>query len=324
MPKLTPKQIQGELDQDQLWPVYWLYGLETMKIRELLKRIRSAVGANTLSEETLDGTEVSASAILDSAQGLAFGGGPRLTLIRNAHAIKNSDTLAPLLGPKGSKADLPFVTVFLSKDLDGRKKFSKLLTKNAAVVPCEAVPDTDRERWIDYLASRRSLSLPPHVTAQLRSLDPWSLDIIDQELEKYSLALLNQNADESSSVLQGNIGVLGGTELFLEAFFNKNKKQAISLIEHFAFRPEESIPLLGLMAWNVRQLAMLIADRESGARTVKLNPYLADRFRRWSNAWSQDQIATLQSDLTDLDFGLKQTRKHPLGLWANLVHENCA
>ena len=37
MPKLEPKTVQRELDQGQLWPVYWLYGGEAMKARELLK-----------------------------------------------------------------------------------------------------------------------------------------------------------------------------------------------------------------------------------------------------------------------------------------------
>ena len=40
MPKLEPKVIQKELEQGVLWPVYWLYGQERMKSRELFKRIR--------------------------------------------------------------------------------------------------------------------------------------------------------------------------------------------------------------------------------------------------------------------------------------------
>ena len=37
MPKLEAKQVQKELDEGWLWPVYWIYGPEGMKARELLK-----------------------------------------------------------------------------------------------------------------------------------------------------------------------------------------------------------------------------------------------------------------------------------------------
>ena len=89
MPKLEPKQIQKELEQGQLWPVYWLYGQERMKSRELLKRIRrAALGEKpeTFCAETLiEGTEVDAASIVDSAQSPSLGGGLRFIVVRDAH-----------------------------------------------------------------------------------------------------------------------------------------------------------------------------------------------------------------------------------------------
>jgi DNA polymerase III subunit delta len=319
MPKLEPKTIQKELDQGELWPVYWIYGHEAMKARELLKRIRKAVtgqeeAGGSFAEEVFEGGESAAPAIVDSALTCPLGGGTKFVVVKDAHALKDADELAPLLGPRGKKASMPSVCVFLSKDLDGRKKFSKVLTEKAAVVPCEEVAESDREAWISYLAKRRGLAVSPELSSRLAALDPWTLDIVDQELEKFSLSGLSED------VVLGEAGPQGGTEAFLHFFFTRDLARTLERVEAFADRPDESLPLLGLMAWNVRQLASLVAERASGKRGgVKLNPYLAQKLEAWAKNWELDEILALQRKLAELDFDFKQTPLLPLGMWTDLV-----
>ena len=328
MPKLEPKNVQKELDAGQLWPVYWLYGSERMKVRELLKRIRkAAIGEDSQAfwpDTQLEGTEVDAATVVDAVQSPSLGGGLRFVVVRDAHAIKESEALAPLLGPKGKADQMESVVVFISKDLDGRKKFSKVLTEKAAVVPCEEVAESDREAWIGYLSKRRGLELPPGSAAQLATLDPWTLDIIEQELEKYSLALLDESGT-SDVFLAGSLSfsALGGADAFLDAFFARDLKRAMERVESFADQPDEALPLLGLFAWNVRHIALVVSDRQHGTRSAKINPYLAERFNRWAPRWTLDEIERLQSAIAEVDFGFKQTPLLPLGLWSSLVQEFC-
>ncbi|OFZ22032.1 MAG: hypothetical protein A2X94_16410 [Bdellovibrionales bacterium GWB1_55_8] len=327
MPKLEPKIVQRELEQGVLWPVYWLYGHERMKARELLKRIRHTVldgsgGVLGLQEESFDAAETPASTILDSAQSPALGGGTRLLVIREAHSLKNAEELLPLLGPKAKREDLTSVCVFLSKDLDARKRFSKQLIEKAAVVPCDEVPEAEREAWVGYLSKRKGIELGPELVIQLSSLDPWSLDMIEQELEKYSVAL--SSGEQSSAVLQGNAAALaGGADEFLSAFFSRDLATVLRHIELFADKPDEALPLLGLFAWNVRQLALVLTDQREGTRTAKLNPYVAEKIRRWASGWKLDEVLELQTELARLDFQLKQTPLLPLGIWSSLAMRFC-
>lgn len=316
MPKLEPKIIQKELEQGWLWPVYWLHGQERMKSRELLKRIKKTVldssgsgGFEGFGEEILDGNEIDAATVLDAAQSLSLGGGIRLIVVREAHALKEPEVLAALCGPKAKKEDLTSVCVFLSKDLDGRKKFSKILVEKAAVVPCEEVPEAEREAWIGYLAKRRGLDLPSGLLPQMSALDPWSLDIVDQELEKFSLS---QNGDV---ILGGILGPSGGED-FMNAFFARDLKKAMQAVETFADHPDESLPLLGLLGWNVRHLATL--------GSVKLNPFVAERLQAWGRQWKLEEVIQLQSALEELDFALKQQPLLPLGMWGSLVLRFCS
>ena len=335
MPKLEAKTVQKELEQGQLWPVYWIYGQERMKSRELLKRIRAAaLGENpgSFCQEThLEGSETEAASIVDAALSPSLGGGLQFIVVRDAHAVKNSEELGALLGPRAAKSELGSVVVFLSKDLDGRKKFSKVLTEKAAVISCEEVPEGEREAWIQYLCKRRGVELGGEQVASLATLDPWSLDIIDQELEKFSLAQWDQKPGSAGSpgsrdvLLPGGVsfGALGGADAFLECFFAREIKPALARVEAFADQPDESLPLLGLLAWNVRQLALIVNDRERGTRHAKINPYLAERFTRWGKRWPLADVERLQTCLMEIDFGFKQTPLLPLGLWSGLVQEFC-
>jgi DNA polymerase III delta subunit len=335
MPKLEAKQVQKELDQGFLWPVYWIYGQERMKSRELLKRIRkAALGENPSSfcpEATFEAAETEAAAIVDAAQSPALGGGLRLIVVRDAHAIKESELLAPLLGPRAHPEELASVVVFLSKDLDGRKKFSKVLTEKAAVVSCEEVAETEREPWIQYLCKRRGVELQAAQVANLAMLDPWSLDIIDQELEKLSLSQWGAGKDgapgaDDQVLLSGGVSfaAMGGADAFIESFLGRRIGPALARVGAFADQPDESLPLLGLLAWNVRHLALVVSDRERGTRHTKLNPYLAERFQKWSRIWSLAEVERLQASLMEIDYGFKQTPLLPLGLWSGLVQEFCA
>ncbi len=331
MPKLEPKQVQKELEAGSLWPVYWLYGHERMKSRELFKRIRKAVlgddaaagGLGSLAEESLDGSEVTAGAVVDAARSLSLGGGLKLVVVRDAHAIKEADEMACLLGPPANREALSSVCVFFSKDLDGRKKFSKMLTERAAVVPCEDVAEGERDAWIGYLSRRKGVALTADETVMLRLLDPWSLDIVEQELEKYALA--KDSGENAAEVLLSDGGRSADTEAFVQGFFSRNARQALEAVAGFADRPEESLPLLGLLGWHVRQLAALAAagPGQDAARGLRLPPHLVDRFRSWGRSWRLEDVIALQDALSEIDFSVKQTPRIPVGLWSALVLRFC-
>lgn len=325
MPKLEAKQIQKELESGLLWPVYWLYGHEKMKSRELLRRIRRTVlgpdeadaAGPSLSEDILDASEVTSVQIVDAVRSLSFGIGPRFVLVRDAHLLKDTEALSELFGERSPRDSLGGVCVLLSNDLDGRKKFSKLLVEKAAVVPCEDIPDADRPGWITYLSKRKNLVLSDDTSRVLALLDPWSLDIVDRELEKIGIGRTIGLKDTDLIAGGGNGDVR--SEQFVDILLGKNREQASHVAASFSSSPEVSIPLLGLLAWNVRQLAVALADRESGGRSFRPNPYLAERLRRWSSLWTLDEVLRLQRAIEDLDFETKQTPKLPAASWENLI-----
>ncbi|MBY0470595.1 hypothetical protein K2X30_05450 [bacterium] len=325
MPKLEPKIIQRELEVGDLWPVYWVYGPEQMKARELLQRVRSTMASlrqpsesNQFSEEIYYGSEVSTPGLVDSARNLSLGGGPKLIIVKEAHALKDQDGLAELLGPKMRKEEVQNVCVFIAKDLDARKKFSKLLIEKTAVVPCDAVPERDREAWVQYLGKRRGQTLSGPFVAWLCSMDPWNLDIVDQEIQKQALVASTEEGQDMQWDSKGIAGDQLG-DAMIQSFFNREKAQSLKLVRQLAHSPEHSIPLVGLLGWNLRYLGILTSDKTGAAKKIKLNPYAASRLQAWSGRWKFEEVLRAQEALCELDFGTKQTGLDPVGLWTQFL-----
>ena len=65
------------------------------------------------------------------------------------------------------------------------------------------------------------------------------------------------------------------------------------------------MPLLGLFAWNVRHLALVVAERAQRTKTVKLNPYVAEKLQRWSAGWQLDDARSLLGESWTLSLILK-------------------
>ncbi len=316
MPRLEPKQVQKELEAGKLRPVYFIYGAERMKARELVKRI-TATSSSSLSCETIDGGETDGMAVVDAVRSLSLAGGTRFVVVRDAHALKGAEVLADLMGTAPfearPRAEVDGVCVLLAKDLDGRRKFSKVLLERAAVVSCDEIADVDREAWVGYLAKRRGLALDSAVVTGLRSLDPWSLDRVDQELAKLEVA------GGDVEVLVAGVGAIrDSTEIFLEALFCRDRPKALAAAAAFADSPEVALPLLGLLGWYVRNLALLASGRVT-VRELRLNPFAQERLARWARTWSLGDTLALQRRLHELDFSVKQTPKLGIGLWSTLA-----
>jgi DNA polymerase III delta subunit len=134
MSRIEAKLIQKELEAGKLRPVYWIFGPERMKSRELVRRIQKTCFGeekpNDFNFEKHDGSEAEVSTILDAAQGFSLMGGTKLILVRNADEIKQQDMLVEYFESlenhdPAPAAELSNVIVFVSKSFDARKKSTK-------------------------------------------------------------------------------------------------------------------------------------------------------------------------------------------------------
>jgi len=319
--RIEPKQLQQELKQGLVWPVYWIYGEESYRVREVCSLLsRTLVGDQKWAEDRIEGSQARASDVLASFQSIPLGGGIRVVWVRDAQLIKEPEELAEMLGPRQPVQDVPAVCIFVAKDLDGRRKFSKLLVEKAAVIGCDAVPEEQRETWVKYLAQSRGIAPESLPMELLLYQDQWSLDWVQNELQKWELSESAALGSGSEVLVGGNDSTSGSGEQFIAAFIERRDLAgALRHVETLAGKPEISLPLLGLLSWNVRMLGLLAAR----SRSVRIPPMVEGRLRRALSMWHPMEIQQLQAELFDLDFAVKQTPQEPLALWGVLVHRFC-
>jgi DNA polymerase III delta subunit len=326
MPKIEAKALQKELDSGKVRSVYVLVGPERMKSRELVRRILRAAfqGAepNAFNLEKLDGGEVGMERVLDAAQALSLSGGVRVILVRNAEEMKSLDPLAEFIKDQPpsvpvSPEELPSILVLMAKAFDGRKKASKVILEGAAVTECEEVSEQDREPWVDYLARRRGITLEPNERMTLRGLEPWSLDIVDQELAK--MELVGGDLDLRAQSLLSGVSAYARDD-FIDAIFCRDLPRALRLQHLFCSDMEVQLPFLGLLSWNLRHLKLFVLEQETRSRSgEKRNPYLLKNLERWRRHWDLSSLRRFEQGLFQIDFSLKNTRLLPAGLWTDLL-----
>ncbi|MEN9723633.1 MAG: hypothetical protein RJB38_1619 [Pseudomonadota bacterium] len=319
--KLDAKQVQQELKQGLVWPVYWLHGSERFQIRELVNLLRkTVVGEKTWSEERLDGGSLGADDVISAAQSIPFGGGVRFVVVQEAHLIQSPEDLSCLFGARLPLDQASFVVVFIAKDLDARRKFSKVLIERAAVVGCTEIPEEQREAWVRYLGAKWGISAETLPLELLVRSEPWSLEWLDQELAKWALA--ESAAPGLGRETLAGVGGLGEfpVDAFLTDFLERrNLRGALSWVSVIATKTDVSLPLLGLLAWNVRMAALMAAR----SPTLRLAPIQQAKLTRMVRGWKLEELQALQKELFELDFALKQTPQEPLALWGVLIQRFC-
>lgn len=325
MPKQTTQQLAADLKKGALWPVYWIVGPEALRVREARKRIEAELSARWGQElvvEKFDASEagMSSAAILESAQSLSLLGRAKLLIIRDAHALKEAEALRELWGiQRGpqSAEELAVVVVGLSKDLDLRKKWSKELIENAAIIECPEIKENEREAWVRVLIEKRGLNAEFFSSregalwiAQLAGQEPWSLDVVDQELAKWEIS-------GTDALKQMEWSSHRASHRFLQAYFSRDRKLALSLLPYFVQQADEVFPLIGLMTWNLRLLLQWAATSQA----PKLNPWVADQMRQWKSKWSTEGLTAAVSGLLEVDVALKQKPLETLGVWSGFVQK---
>lgn len=318
MPKLNNLWLKKELNQGKIWPVYYIAGEESFLARKAVEAIedlcRKTFGYGF---KTVDGDKIEIGEVLEEAKMLEFGRPVQLLRVTSAEKIKNLESIATELKPQCAITDAEFVIILISKDLDQRRKSTKVLLDKAGVVVCETPHDSEREAFLDgmILDYMKAYNPPIHISDHVRyrflTNEPFSLSVIENELSKLAFARTKAEQDE----LLSSEGSFKQDE-FIEALFSRKRVDLFRYDYREFDNPSVGLPLLGLLSYNARQLMAY----KLGASPL---PFLRDRLARWGKVWSITDCERLTHSLFQVDFETKQTRKLGLATWHRLVDE-CA
>jgi DNA polymerase-3 subunit delta len=212
MPALTASALRAQLNKGAAGPLYLLLGDDDAEKAEVAGAFADLVdpGLQAFNVDRLYGGETTVGALLDAANTFPMMAERRVVLVLEAERL-----LVPKRESKSADEEIarleafiqspsPHATVaFVCGSLDMRRRISKTLAREAQVVDCGTIEDTeDAERWIKARATRDKVPLDAAAVRALVARGGTSLVRLRAGLERVALYAMGQESISADDVRQ--------------------------------------------------------------------------------------------------------------------------
>jgi DNA polymerase-3 subunit delta len=283
-------QLESALKQQRPGSLYLVVGEEDL-LRDsalgVIKRATIGSEGNEFNYELFYGDDAHGIDIRNSVAAVPVFAERRLVVVKAAEKLnaRESELLLDCVKNPVESTTL----VFVSPKLDGRLKFSQLLTRAAIMVDCSPLRDAQLPAWIAREAERVGLRVEDAAAQVLQEFCGASLYGVRRELEKLASYVppdrfvtaadvhLLRGMDPGASVFDLTLAIAEG-----------GRGRALSILARNLEAGEAPLRILGSLAWQYRRLwkakdSLANGGREGEvARSLRMDPWkvrsVLDRF----------------------------------------------
>src|SRR6266850_1693344 len=283
---LTRQQLEASLRQGKLAPLYLLVGSETYLRDEAARNLTDAALSGTLLREF---NESSFSLLTDSpmaavaaAEQLPMMSERRVIRIRDFAKLREADE--EIISRYLDRPADSTVVIFMADDLDKRKKLTKALLANCAVVEFPAVKDAEAKAWARMRLKELKTTADDRVLTDIVRLVGTNLQTLNSELDKLAAAavetrqittqLVDELIDRSRELSNFDLG---------DQLVAGDRRRALETLHRLLEDDVAPVMLVGLIASNYHRLALAKellkrGDRAEVNRLVYGSPAKRDAF----------------------------------------------
>jgi DNA polymerase-3 subunit delta len=305
--KATQEAAQGKVRL-----VYVLGGEESVLLRRCVEAVRKATvggGVRGLAEDVLDGPRTTAQTVLETCRTLPMMSRWRLVTVRDADALPAAEVdgvVGYFKHPSPST-----VLVLLLSHLDARRKLQAEAKKHNFLLLAERVSESALPGCIEREARALGAELSPGVVESLALAIGPDLGLLGDALERLKLyahgrAITTQDVD----LVVTPVREVPAWDLAW-AVVTRDRGTALAVLQQLLGRGQEALPTLGLLAWQVRQLARaqnLLAVNPDASLAQELRIY-DDRVKSNLRRWPPATLARALRVLAATDQALKGSRR---------------
>ncbi len=304
-------------------PVYLLYGEEEYFIKETRKLICEYALADEDAEfnlASIDLEETPVEIAIEEMETLPFMGERRVVILHNPsfltaerkkekveHDLKRLE--AYLANPSPTT-----IAVFIAPypKLDERKKITKELKRNAAVLESKALYERDLAKWLGSHSKTLGVTISQDGIDALLALTGNHLMMAATELEKLALYAANEQVIDGAMVdklvpknFDQNVFDL------VDYILNGQKKKAVELYKELLILKEEPIRILAAIARQYRIILQVKKLSSQGygqmqiASKLKMSPYPVKLAMKRINDFSEKSLLRVLGQLAELDYRMK-------------------
>ena len=280
---MTPGEASARAERGDLLPVWLLTGEERLLRDQALAAITKAALAGGMADFNLDkftAGEASVDAILAATRTVPMMAKRRVVVVRGlerwdsgaggdaADAEEDIRALPPL-DRLAEYAKAPIdstVMILVAQKLDGRRKIVSLAKKSGFLVDCATVDARQLPGWIRARAESKGHAIAVEVCELIAEIAGPDLSYLDDVLERLSLYVGpgQEIGEDAVSVCVTRVK-LADTWKLVDAASTKDLGRVLALFADVYDPRDRGLPLVGAIAWSLRQLLKLDAALREGA-----------------------------------------------------------
>lgn len=282
---MTPHDAIQRAERGDLLPVWLLTGEERLLRDQALAAITKAALAGGLAELNLDkftAGETGIDKVLSATRMVPMMAKRRVVVVRGLERWDSASAAGgdaddgqadlralPPLDRLGEYAKAPIDTtclVLVAEKLDGRRKLVTLAKKGGFQVDCATVDGQKLPGWIAARADQKGHTIDRDVCELIAQIAGPDLSYLDDVVERLSLyvGVGNPITEEAVATCVTRVR-LADTWKLVDAASTKDLGKVLALFADVYDPRDRGLPLVGAIAWSLRQLLKLDSALREGA-----------------------------------------------------------
>ena len=328
---MTPDEAIKKAEQGELLPVWLVVGEERMLRDAVIAAITKAALAGGLPDFNHDkftAGETDVEKILGATRTVPMMAKKRVVFVRglerwDSAASTDSGDEGKSLPPldrlaEYAKAPIDSTTVILvAQKLDGRRKIVALAKKAGFVVDCAQVDARKLPGWIRERAKVKGHTIEPDVCDLIAEIAGPDLSYLDDVLERLSLYVgVGAPITEEAAHVNVTRVRLADTWNLVDAASTKDLGRVLALFADVYDPRDRGLPLVGAIAWSIRQLLKLQsalgagASMDDAARRAGIYPaFRAREHAQKLKAFRPRELERWLVIIQETDLALKSSRR---------------
>ena len=319
MPVRTSKDLTQALNKGQIEPVYFLFGPETYLRDEAARLIADQAMSGTLLREfndsTFNLTSDDARDAIAAAEQLPMMSQRRIVRIKNLGKLKEADEEV-LLNYVNRPVETS-VVIFITEDIDKRKKLARLLLAGAAF-EFQPLKLSELQAWIRSYLKGLTAEIEPQALQRILETVTSDLHTLANELNKLAAAALPSGRITTELVesLVGRSREHMNWELS-DHILSRNRRGALKTLKDLLDDGVEPLLLIGLIAGTYRRMALAKALLSQGASPaeifseVRMPPFKQRDYLAMLNRVDSEGLARTIRRVAQTDLAIKTSKGTP-------------
>jgi DNA polymerase-3 subunit delta len=334
---VTPAEAVEQAKKGALLPLYVVAGEERLLRDQVVAELRAASlagGVAAFNEDKFTAGETDVESIIAAARTVPMMAPRRFVLVRGAERWDAQESESSPFERLAEYAAAPIDTtcmVVVAQKLDGRRKLAAVARKQGFLVACDPLDARSLPTWIADRFERKGHPVDRDVAELLAALAGPQLSPVDDAIERLSL-YVGAGAPVDEAAVGACVARIrtADTWALVDAVGTRDLGRALRTLADAYDPRERGLPLLGALAWSIRQLARYQAAVAGGAssdeaarRAGVFQPYRARELASKARAVRPKEVERWMLVLAETDLALKSSRRSADAILEEMLTRLC-